>query len=246
LAKVLAHLALIIHPQIRTFKGNSVAPRERNALKTKAKILKIATLEFSSKLFDGARMDRIAARANINKYMLYHYFGGKDGLFTAVLEAMYGSIRESQKDIDAHLSPSAAMKALIAQTYEVVYKHPEFIGLLNSENIMRARHIRNSQQIRDIYEPLIPTLQSILKRGEASGEFRTGIDPVELYISIGSLCFHFRSNQHTLKAIFDVDLESPKAISRRLDHINEMVLSFCRAKVSQPGDPSKKTASGVG
>ena len=218
-----------------------MATKERNASKTKARILKIATSEFSTRLFDGARMDRIAARAHINKYMLYHYFGGKDGLFTAVLELMYISIRDSQKVIDEALSPSAAMKALVAQTYEVVHKHPEFIGLLNSENIMKACHIRGSKLIRDIYEPLIPSLRSILKRGAKSGEFRAGIDAIELYISIGSLCFHSRSNQQTLKAIFGVDLESSNAISRRLDHINEMVLSYCRPPAaSRSVRPAKK------
>lgn len=204
----------------------------RNAAKTRAKILKNATAEFAARGFDGARVDSIATRSRINKHMLYHYFGSKEGLFTAVLEAMYGSIRESQKDTSLlELSPTEAMRTLVAQTYGVILAHPEFIGLLSSENLMKARHIRASATIRDMYGPLLSVLRTILERGAASGEFRPDIDPIELYISIGGLSFHALSNQHTLKAIFSIDLISPEAIGRRLEHVTEMVMRYCETGI---------------
>ncbi|HTH97360.1 MAG TPA: TetR/AcrR family transcriptional regulator [Stellaceae bacterium] len=220
----------------------------RNAARTRARILKIATSEFATKSFDGARVDRIAARARVNKHMLYHYFGSKEGLFTAVLEEMYGSIRDSQQEMSlAELPPEEALRQLIVQTHEVILAHPEFIGLLNSENLMKARHIRESAMIRQLYDPLIPGLRAILERGAEAGVFRAGIDPVDLYVSIGSLCFHAISNQHTLKAIFDVDLTSKAALERRLDHVTQMILAYCRAEfgsASQPAPPQRLSAIG--
>ncbi len=203
----------------------------RNAARTRAKILKNATAEFALRGFDGARVDSIAARSRVNKHMLYHYFGSKEGLFTAVLEAMYGSIREQQKDLSLlDLSPSEAMRNLVAQTYQVILAHPEFIGLLTSENLMKARHIRASATVREMYGPLLSVLRVVLQRGAATGEFRADIDPIELYISIGALSFHSLSNQHTLKAIFNVDLVSPAAIQRRLAHITDMVMAYCTSE----------------
>ena len=57
----------------------------RNPGRSRERILSAALKEFSAKGFAGARVDAIARRANINKRMLYHYFGDKEGLFKAVL-----------------------------------------------------------------------------------------------------------------------------------------------------------------
>src|SRR5580692_4862063 len=57
----------------------------RNPQRTRERILAAALKEFAAKGFAGARVDLIARRAAINKRMLYHYFGDKEGLFKAVL-----------------------------------------------------------------------------------------------------------------------------------------------------------------
>ncbi len=57
----------------------------RNPKRTRERILAAALKEFSAKGLAGARVDQIARRARINKRMLYHYFGNKDGLFTAIM-----------------------------------------------------------------------------------------------------------------------------------------------------------------
>jgi AcrR family transcriptional regulator len=57
----------------------------RNPARTRERILAAALKEFAAKGFAGARVDAIARRADINKRMLYHYFGNKEKLFRAVL-----------------------------------------------------------------------------------------------------------------------------------------------------------------
>ena len=59
----------------------------RNAATTRARIIAAASDEFGRHGIAGARVDRIARAARINKRMLYHYFGGKAQLYSAVLEA---------------------------------------------------------------------------------------------------------------------------------------------------------------
>jgi TetR/AcrR family transcriptional regulator len=67
----------------RTVKTENAATR--NPGRTRERILAAALKEFAAKGFAGARIDVIARRAAINKRMLYHYFGGKEKLFRAVL-----------------------------------------------------------------------------------------------------------------------------------------------------------------
>src|SRR5436190_24026782 len=59
--------------------------RTRDPERTKLRIWEAALEEFAAKGFAGARVDAIARNAAINKRMLYHYFGGKEGLFKDVV-----------------------------------------------------------------------------------------------------------------------------------------------------------------
>ena len=60
-------------------------PVGRHPARTRERILAAALREFSDKGFAGARVDRIARRARVNKRMLYHYFGNKASLFREIL-----------------------------------------------------------------------------------------------------------------------------------------------------------------
>src|SRR5947208_5506660 len=67
---------------------------------TNRNIIEIATEEFAGKGFSGARVDDISARTKTSKRMIYYYFGGKEGLYIAVLEAAYRSIRTVEATLD--------------------------------------------------------------------------------------------------------------------------------------------------
>jgi AcrR family transcriptional regulator len=191
---------------------------------TQARILDAATEEFARFGLGGARVDRIAARAGANKRMLYYYFGDKDQLFLAVLEHAYARIRSAEQAL--HLldtPPVAAVARLVEFTWRYYLEHPEFLTLLNSENLHRARHLRRSKQIRATNSPLIATLREVLRRGEAEGLFRRGVDPLQLYISIAGLAYFYLSNHHTLSQVFDRDLAAPAAREDRLAHMTELV-----------------------
>ena len=71
----------------------------RDPDRTRAAILAAATAEFTANGLTGARVDAIAKRARANKRMIYHYFGGKDGLYLAVLEATYAAIRTAELEL---------------------------------------------------------------------------------------------------------------------------------------------------
>jgi AcrR family transcriptional regulator len=63
-----------------------ITGRERNPERSRSRILEAAVEEFAEKGFAGARVDSIARRAGLNKQLISHHFGGKEGLYRAVLD----------------------------------------------------------------------------------------------------------------------------------------------------------------
>lgn len=201
--------------------------RLRDADRSQSTILAAARDEFAEYGLGGARMDRIAERAGLNKRLIYYYFEDKEKLFQAVLEQAYRDIRE--EEIKLHLldmPPAEAVRKLIEFTWNYYLAHPEFMTLLNSANLHKARHLQGSQRARELNSPLVETLAAVLERGRRDGSFRGGVDPVQLYISIAGLAYFYLSNNPTLSAIFGRDLLAPKARSERLSHMSDVILGY--------------------
>jgi AcrR family transcriptional regulator len=202
---------------------------KRNPERNQERILAAATEEFARYGLGGARVDRIAARAGANKRMLYYYYGNKDDLFLAVLEARYAHIRKAELGLHLlDLDPGQGMRRMVEFTWSYYLKHPEFLTLLNSENLHRARPLKRSRDIAAMHSPLIALLRDLLLRGERAGKFKKGVDPVQLYISIAALGYFYLSNRHTLSTIFERDLLAPKSKAERLKHMTELVLGYLR------------------
>lgn len=211
-----------------------VSPRrpagERDPERTRATILAAATEEFTARGLDGARVDEIARRSGVNKRMIYYYFGDKSGLYLAVLERAYSDIRKAELKLHlTDLTPVEAMCELVRFTWRYFIEHPEFLSLLGTENLHRSKHLRHSKNIRDLHSPLVGNITDVLERGRRAGMFRSGVDAVQLYITIASLGFFYLSNRHTLQTIFGRDLSEPEALAERGQHIEEVVLGYLRA-----------------
>ncbi|NMG39321.1 TetR family transcriptional regulator [Chelativorans sp. ZYF759] len=210
--------------------------QQRDAAATRARILKAAEKEFARKGLKGTRIDAIARLARCNKAMIYHYFGSKEDLFSAVLEETYSKIRTAEHALDlAHRSPQEAMRELIIFSFDYVSQHPEFISLINDENMHGGVHVSHSARARDLNSPLVALIAEILKRGEADGVFRSGVDPVQLYISIASICYFYVANRHTLSAIFDLP-KTQETLEIRRQHVIEVILGYLRPVASPTED----------
>ncbi|MET0279023.1 MAG: TetR family transcriptional regulator [Pseudorhodoplanes sp.] len=204
-------------------------PGERDPERTRATILAAAIEEFTARGLDGARVDDIAERSGVNKRMIYYYFGDKTGLYLAVLEATYSDIRKAEMKLHlTDLEPVEAMRELVRFTWRYFIEHPEFLSLLGTENLHRAKHLKTSKDIRDLHSPLVGNITLLLKRGLRAKVFREGVDAVQLYITIASLGFFYLSNRHTLSTIFGRDLSDPEALAERGKHIEEVVLGYLR------------------
>jgi AcrR family transcriptional regulator len=212
--------------------------RSRDADRTREQILRAAMTEFAGHGFGGARMEAIAERSGVDKKLIYYYFAGKDELFLAVLEQTYADIRAAERELHLEASdPLQAIRALVAFTWHYYLAHPEFLALLNSENMHRAGHLKRSRRIRQMNSPLIDVLAEVLARGEKSGELRPGIDPMQLYISIAGLAYFYLSNNHTLAAIFGRELMTPAARDERLAHMGDVILGYVLAPKNAAARP---------
>ena len=202
---------------------------KRTAALSKERIIKAAITEFAQKGLDGARVDEVARRSGVNKTLLYQYVGNKDDLFTAALETAYQSIRERQKDfVSRQMDPEAGVRQLVHLLMSIWVEHQDYGKLLASENFHGGKHVKRSKLIGEMYGQLVDALTDLLKRGAAQGVFRPNIDPVDLYISISSLSAYYVAHQHTLNAIFHIDVLQPRRLQQREDHIAEMILRFVR------------------
>ncbi|MGB7241727.1 MAG: TetR/AcrR family transcriptional regulator [Sulfitobacter sp.] len=203
--------------------------RKRDPQVSQARILEAAEKEFAGHGYEGARMDKIVQRAGVSKNLAYHYFGGKEDLFLLVMERMYERMRTHHADLYIKdLPPIEGMERLVRHTFEHFLEYPQVISLLNSENLRRAEHVRNSEKLPPLYSTLSQVITDLLQRGEDAGVFRKGVDPQELYITISALGYFYLSNQYTLGAIYQTDLSDPARIDARADHIVSVVLGYLR------------------
>lgn len=204
--------------------------RKRDPEATKRSILEAAVAEFSTYGLGGARVDRIAARADANKRMLYHYFGNKDDLFLAALEETYADIRKAEQKLDLeNIEPVESIRRLVLFTWDYYRENPHFLSMLNSENLHKAVHIKRSKRVQLMHFPFVEMLRRIIEKGQQQGDFRDAVDPAQLYVSIASVCYFYLSNIHTLSVIFDRDLSAEEALSERREHAVDVILGYLRA-----------------
>jgi len=190
---------------------------KRSAAATQKRILTAAKKAFARKGLGGARVDEIALSANANKRMIYHYFGDKENLFLRVLEDAYIDIRQAEQSLELDsLPPKEALDKLVQFTWQYYISNPEFITLVNSENLHRARHLKKSKIIEHTNQQLTSLVEKLLERGVNEGVFREGIDPVQLNITIAAIGYYYLTNRYTGTIIYQRDLGSKESFEDRL------------------------------
>ena len=200
----------------------------RDAAATKARILKAGLAEFAAKGYDGARTVSIAKRAKCNIRMLYHYFGGKEGLYLACLEKVYFHIRKEEQKLNLHeLPPAKALKKLVDFTFDHMRENPDFVHLAGAENTKKGKFVKKLPLVAKAANSLIDAIQEILVRGEKECGFKPNVDALQLYISVLSLSYLHLSNRHTLSATYGQDMADAAWLEARRAHVMDMILGYC-------------------
>lgn len=206
-------------------------PKQRDAEATRARILAAAKKVFAKSGLGGARVDDIAERANANKRMIYHYFGSKEDLFQAVLEEAYTDIRDAEQKLELdQIPPREALEKLVRFTWEYYLKNPEFLTLVNSENLHRAKHLKKSEVIPVVSRRFVTMVKSLLDRGVADGTFRPGIDATQLNITIAAIGYYYLTNRYTGAIVFERDLMTREALDERVRFNIETIMRLVCAR----------------
>jgi len=209
----------------------TIKKRTRDAEATQKRIMAAAKKEFAKNGLGGARVDVIAEQASANKRMIYHYFESKETLFQRVLEEAYSDIRTAEQKLELdHLDPKAALEKLVRFTWKYYLANPEFITLVNSENLHKAKHLKKSEVIHTLSRKFINMVAALLQRGTDAGVFRPDIDPVQLNITIAAINYYYLTNRFTGAIVFERNLMSPEALEERINfNIDTVMRMVCKA-----------------
>lgn len=201
----------------------------RDPQRTMAAILAAARVIFARHGYEGARIDAIAAASGVNKRMIYYYFADKEGLFLAVLEALYLELSRSAGALDLGADPEEALAAYVEFTFAYYVANPEAIAILNNENLYDARHLKRSKLLPELKRPYVEKLGHVLAAGAERGVFRQGLDTVTVHITVIALVYLFVGNNATLSVYFERDLSTEAARAAWLRHVTATVLALVRA-----------------
>lgn len=203
----------------------------RNADQAKADLLDSARREFADKGFALAGIEAIAEPTGLNKKMIYHYFGSKEDLYIAVLEEAYLGIRKMEEALPLDdLEPLDAIQRLVEETWDYYVAHPEFIALVNQENLLGAIYLKKSGIVKRRTSMLLGRVTEILKKGVEQGKIRPGIDPMQLNHSIAALGFYYLNNRFTNSQIYNFDHMTDDALAARRAFIVDFVLRAIMSK----------------
>ncbi|WP_234988061.1 TetR/AcrR family transcriptional regulator [Demequina sp. NBRC 110056] len=208
-------------------------PRRRDAERTRAELLDVATEAFAESGYSGTRVDEIASRTRTTKRMIYYYFGGKEQLYLAVLEKAYRGIREAEESLHVgDLDPVEGVRRLAELTYDHHLNHTAFIRLVAIENIHRGDFIRRLDSLRSLNRNALGILDGVLERGRADGSLRTDVDPLDVHIAISAYCFFQVANRHTFGFLFERDMLDPDLRDHHRSMIGDIVVGWLTSGIA--------------
>lgn len=199
---------------------------KKNPAGVREDILTVASEMFAQGGLSGTRIEDIATRTRTSKRMIYYYFGSKDGLYLQVLETAYDKVSAAEGELDlAALPPREALIRLVTSTFDGHARAPEFIRLVMIENIHMAKTLRRSEAARAHNAAVIRLIEDLLRRGEAAGVFRPGLEATVLHWQISALCFFNVSNRPTFSTMFGDALYGDAGQALLRDKVVEMILA---------------------
>lgn len=213
----------------RAPKEKPVVATQARAILTRETILQAAVKVFSKSGFDGGRIETISKLARTHDRLIYYYFGSKENLFVEVLKTVYKRMNDAESTLAIDLEqPTDALLQILDFMWRYYLEHPEFITLLNTENLHQGKHLRRAQSMRELVSPAITMLDRVLAAGAEQGLFRE-VSARDVYLAIASLGYFYLSNRYTLSAFLDEPLMEQDALMHWRSFIADAVLRIVAA-----------------
>lgn len=212
----------------------SSQPVQRNPERTRRRLLQAAVKLFARHGFHAVSVDQIVASARVNKRMVYHYFGNKDGLFEAALSDVYQRIEQVEfHAVEQGRSASEKLSKLLISYFEFLDAEPEFTRLLQWENLEKGRHLTKENH-GITKNPFMNRFRAIVTEGIEANEFRRDIDVPHLMIHFIGLCSIYHSNRFSLSHGLAMDLGSAQVKEKGLKHVLSLVFEGISSRPPVP------------
>lgn len=193
------------------------APATRDPERTRAKILRAALREFAAKGFAGARVDAVARRAAINKRMLYHYFGDKEGLFREVLRR-----KISERQSLTEVAPKNPGENLVFR-FHLACNDTDWIRLLKWETLQAAE-----KKLIDEPERVRVAAYSVkrIRRQQAAGHLNRALDPRHTLLAMLALTIYPLAFPQLTRLITGQSADDPRFQKEYAGFLRQFAVAF--------------------
>jgi len=170
-------------------------------------LVEAARQEFSLKGIAGARVDAIAARAGVNKQLVYHYFGSKDELFREVLRLRLST------PIPVPADDKPATGERLAAVAQRLVDNPDHVRLLMWEALESGPDgpITEESARRSFYEGLIEQV----REAQAAGEIDEQLDPAQVVLTRMALTMFPAAFPQLARLVTGLSVDDPVFSQRR-------------------------------
>jgi TetR/AcrR family transcriptional regulator len=212
---------MVTYDRRMTRPAKSENTGERNPERTRERILAAALKEFAAHGFAGARVDAIARRADINKRMLYHYFGDKEDLFKAVLRR-----KISERDAWAEASSGEPTETL-PFWFAAACKDMDWVRMLEWEALQGTGKKLIDKKER--MAALARGLQRVRQR-QARGQISAEFDPRHVMLAMRSLTMFPVAFPQLTELIMGRPVTDLKFQRERAEFLRKLGVAFQPAK----------------
>ena len=140
----------------------------------RGQILSAARIEFAARGYSGARVNRIAERANVNKQLIFYYFGSKEGIYQAAVDKAANEVADATTS-----GAPASLRETLGATFQQLVEHPEGIALI--VHAARSGERVTPSVARAISRPW-RQIRDTISQGQGVGLVRDDVNPDALSI----------------------------------------------------------------
>lgn len=184
----------------------------------KTDILRAAEREFAVAGYGGARIERIAAAAGVNKQLLFHYFQSKEGLFAAAVSAMLARL---ETDGGTPESPNGALKSVVADLLTGLRAAPGIVSIVAGARSDAEFPEAAATVVHAWRERLVGRLRDTVAEGQRRGYFRDDLDPH----AVGALA------SAAVFGLVALELEGPATTADKSDgaeqRLTQLLADYC-------------------
>jgi TetR/AcrR family transcriptional regulator len=215
--------------------------RKRDAVRTKGSILTAAIAEFALRGPAGTRVDEVAARAGVNKSLIYQYFGSKQELYAEALNSVLETITERSAEFSRSLGEAQTPDDLFVLVRKYLDNHlalmesvPEWPRLLSWENLEGGRTL-GRLPVQQTYQAFLGRIRVVLKPIDERGLLAPGFDVRNAALAVMALTHFFVIQKGTLQHLFQLDPNTPDTRDAWLDYCAKLFLASFTSAGKLPG-----------